>query len=457
MGVMLSKEMPAVMPQSVLERTVALNPLIPHSPSTRQIRFLELESLDALYGGAAGGGKSDALLMAAVQFAEVEGYSAIIMRRTMPDLRLPGALLDRSREWFHGKGEYNAQEHRWRFPKGSTLQFGFCEHEHDVHRYQSSEYQFIGLDEATQFTPFQIRYLFSRLRKRKAIPVPLRFRLASNPGNISHEFVKARYIDPGEEGKVYIPARLADNPGLDQGSYLRSLMELDPLTRSQLLAGNWNAVEGGRFLPAWFDNRYRQSGDVLTLAKKGDAEGKTVKVSECERFITCDPAASAKKTADYTVAGVWLRTPWNDLVMLDALRFQAALPDIVPRIVGLADKWNVSGVWVEVVAANNGVFELLKVTHLPVRRLDTLGLDKLVRATTAINYAAEGRIWLPAAGVRPGMPLDEIESELYRFTGDDKKDDHDDAVDMVSYACRVVAGGKKTFLVFAGADGRVVS
>jgi hypothetical protein len=75
---------------------------------------------------------------------------------------------------------------------------------------------------------------------------------------------------------------------------------------------------------------------------------------------------------------------------------------------------------------------------MPARKLDPLGQDKLVRATPAINLAATGRVWLPNPGVRPGMPLDDIESEWYRFTGNEKVDANDDAVDMLSYAAIVV-------------------
>ena len=190
---------------------------------------------------------SAALLMAALQFVEVPGYSALLMRRTFADLRLPGALIDRSREWLSGTdARWNAQEHRWRFPAGSTIQFGYCESESDVYRYQGSEYQFVGIDEAGQLTEMQLRYLFSRLRSTHAVPVFTRYRLASNPGGASHEYLKRRYItEPG--GRVFVPAKLADNPHLDAGQYAQSLAELDPVTRAQLLEGDWDAVESALF------------------------------------------------------------------------------------------------------------------------------------------------------------------------------------------------------------------
>jgi predicted phage terminase large subunit-like protein len=239
-----------LMPLPLLEATLGLNPYIPQAPTVPQLRFLRLECLDGLYGGAAGGGKSSALLAAALMFAEVPGYSALLLRRTFADLKLPGALIDRSHEWLAGTGaRWNSQEHRWRFPCGSTLQFGYAEHEQDVRRYQSSEFQFIGIDEGSQFTEFQLRYLFSRLRRRTSIPVPLRFRLASNPGGPGHEWIRRRYIKH-PEGRAYVPARLDDNPHIDRGQYREALAQLDPVTRKQLEEGDWDAVPGTMFTHA---------------------------------------------------------------------------------------------------------------------------------------------------------------------------------------------------------------
>ena len=201
------------MPQELLERTLVFNPYIPQLPTERQIAFLQLECLDALYGGSGGGGKSSALLMAALQYADlVPGYAALIVRRNFTDLKLPGGLLDRAHDWLKGKAHYNAQEHRWRFKSGATLQFGYADKEGDETRYHGAEFQGIFLDEAVQFTEKQIKFFFERLRRRTEIPVPLRMRLGTTPGGVSHEFLKRRYIDPGTPGKVFVPARVADNP-----------------------------------------------------------------------------------------------------------------------------------------------------------------------------------------------------------------------------------------------------
>ena len=80
-----------------------MNGLIPHVPTSRQAAFLLLNCLEAFYGGAGGGGKSDALLMAALQYADVPGYNALIIRRNLSDLALPKALMDRAHTWLRGR------------------------------------------------------------------------------------------------------------------------------------------------------------------------------------------------------------------------------------------------------------------------------------------------------------------------------------------------------------------
>src|SRR5262249_52361933 len=132
--------------------------------------------------------------------------------------------------------------------------FGFLDTANDKYRYQSSEFQFIGFDELTQFPEDDYRYVFSRLRRLQGSPVPLRMRAASNPGGIGHDWVKQRFLIEGPAaGRVFVPARLDDNPHLDRQAYVASLRELDPVTRAQLLSGDWSVRHGGSiFRREWF-------------------------------------------------------------------------------------------------------------------------------------------------------------------------------------------------------------
>lgn len=239
--------------------TPRLNEWIPVTPTVRQSIFLLLnDSLEVLFGGAAGGGKSEALLAAAAQYVDVPNYAAIIFRRTFRDLALPGALMSRSKQWWSNTGaKWDSQNYTWRFPSGAVIQFGYMENEGDHLRYQSSEFQFVGFDELTQFEEAQYLYMFSRMRRLKSSNVPIRMRGATNPGGRGHAWVKKRWNLPsgktGTSDRIFVPSRLEDNPHLDQDVYETSMSQLSDVTYAQLRMGDWDAQAfGGRMDPNWF-------------------------------------------------------------------------------------------------------------------------------------------------------------------------------------------------------------
>jgi len=214
----------------------------PEEPSINQKVFLRTYSIEALFGGAAGGGKSSALLMAALQYVDVPGYSAILFRRTFADLSLPGALMDRFKSWMNQYDDihWNANSFIATFPSGARISFGYLNNANDYLRYKGSEFQFIGMDEVTEIRESDYRYLFSRLRRPASGPVsqiPLRMRCASNP---APNWVRQRFIVEGKsEGRIFVPSRLKDNPGIDADSYRQSLSALDPVERRRLEEGDW--------------------------------------------------------------------------------------------------------------------------------------------------------------------------------------------------------------------------
>lgn len=228
-----------------------LNKYIPHTPTPKQTAFLSLNSiLEGFYGGAASGGKSDALLMAALQYVDVPDYSALLLRRTYRELSLPSALLDRARGWLYNTdAHWSPSKYTWTFPSGSHITFGYLQHEGDVYQYDSAEFQFIGFDELTQFSESQYRFMSSRLRKKKFMPVPLRIRSASNPGGVGHLWVKDRLIKGASTAKnrFFIPAVKEDNPHVDQESYDQALDMLDEITRRQRKYGDWDAEFAGSY------------------------------------------------------------------------------------------------------------------------------------------------------------------------------------------------------------------
>jgi hypothetical protein len=191
--------------------------------------------------------------MTALQFVEqASNYSAIIFRRTHQDLKLEGALIPRSHEWLgNTDATWNGQDKKWTFPSGATLTFGYLKYEKHKYRYQSSEFQFIGFDELTQFEEQQYTYLFSRLRRLENTSIPLRMYSASNPGNIGHQWVKKRFKTQSKPSRAFIEATIEDNPHLRTEEYKRSLDELDDEKKEQLLEGDWDSFSGAYFGDLW--------------------------------------------------------------------------------------------------------------------------------------------------------------------------------------------------------------
>jgi hypothetical protein len=220
--------------------------------------FLASGETDVLYGGAAGGGKSYAMLIDPLRFAHRAAHRGLIIRRSMPELR---ELIDKSRELYPKAfpgAKYKEVEKLWIFPSGAKIEFGFLERDADVYRYQGQAYSWIGFDEITHLpTEFSWNYLASRLRTTDP-EIETYMRCTANPGGSGAHWVKKRYIDPsppnesfrGEDGltRKFIPARLDDNPYLaEDGRYEQMLNALPPTQRQQLLEGNWDVAEGAAF------------------------------------------------------------------------------------------------------------------------------------------------------------------------------------------------------------------
>jgi predicted phage terminase large subunit-like protein len=280
--------------RALLAATVLDNPYCKQKPTAKQAEFLVRPELEALYGGAAAGGKSSALLMAGLQYVEIPDYSALILRRTYSDLALPGAIMDRSFDWLRETdAHWRDKDKTWDFPSGATLTFGYLENDKDRYRYQSSEFQFVGFDELTQFSDTQYTYLFSRLRRLKNHDVPIRMRSASNPGGIGHDWVKARFIPPSDISRIFIGAKLDDNPHIDRLAYEESLSKLDYVTREQLRNGDWGITESGGM---FFEPK-------LYPIKNPDFK-KDIDLRNCEVYAACDPSEGG---SDFAAIGAVIK------------------------------------------------------------------------------------------------------------------------------------------------------
>lgn len=210
---------------------------------------------EVLYGGAVGGGKSSGLLTAALRFVHRKGYRALLLRRTYAELAKGEGLIPLSHEWLGPTdARWNEQRKTWTFPSGATIEFGHVQHEEDKHAYQGAAYQFVGFDELTHFTETIYAYIgLSRQRRRRSLSdVPVQTYASANPGGVGHLWVRKRFIDPtpqelAENSRLFIPAKLRDNPGLDAEEYELRLEQLPPALRAQLADGDWGAFEGAAY------------------------------------------------------------------------------------------------------------------------------------------------------------------------------------------------------------------
>jgi hypothetical protein len=245
-----------------------------YAPTERQMVAHRLFADELLYGGAAGGGKSRWLRAEVLAtLLRFPGASGVIFRRTFPDLaRADGHILSLLSEIPPGMGKYNATEHVWTFTNGSRLELAHLQRDADVLKYQGASYAVAAFDELTQFSEFQYRYLLSRLRVAGRLRDDMaaagwrpRVLAAANPGGPGHGWVKARFIDPARPGvvwrptptedeprpgtRVFVSAKLTDNPHLDAG-YADRLAALPSDERRALLEGDWDVFSGQRFT-AW--------------------------------------------------------------------------------------------------------------------------------------------------------------------------------------------------------------
>lgn len=231
------------------------------------------------YGGAAGGGKSDAFLaLSLILCFAYPGLSVSYFRRKYSELEGPEGVIERSKTLFSALGSYNDGKHRWVFPNGSKIYFRHVHNETDKHAYQSQAFNLLLLDEATHFTWSIVDYLITRNRA-PSMPGYYPFAaMASNPGNIGHGWYsglfditdhsggddgahnqkKHRLTANGKYEDIYfVPARLEDNAILmrNDPDYERKLTDRDPDLAQALRYGNWQTFSGMVF-KAWQRSRH---------------------------------------------------------------------------------------------------------------------------------------------------------------------------------------------------------
>lgn len=250
-----------------------MNITFDYAPTVKQQAFHNSIADEALYGGAAGGGKSYAIcwdaFMRCLHYPSTHAY---LFRRTYPELEM---TLVRTMQRIVPKelGTYNAGMHEMRFINGSVAHFCHLSNEGEgLLKYQGAEIHWLYFDELTHFSKAMYDYLRTRLRAEKRLGIVPCVRSASNPGGPGHAWVKQRFVDSTEVGaKVlkmpvksevlgktevrliqYIPATVMDNPYITQ-DYVLELEQKPRALREALLLGKWDAFDGQAF-PEFVDD-----------------------------------------------------------------------------------------------------------------------------------------------------------------------------------------------------------
>jgi len=427
-----------------------LNKYIPIIPTPKQAAFLSLSNIrEVFYGGACGGGKSVALLAASLQFVEFAGYNAILFRKTFAELELPEALMDLASQWlfpFRKSHEihYSDIKKRYTFPSSATLNFGYLDKFGDRLRYQSASFHFAGFDELSHFEEQDYRYLFSRVRRTKkleSLEVPLRIRAASNPGGPGHEFVKKRFLIEGpSKGRIFIPAILDDNPYLDKESYIENLNELDPLTRAQLLLGDWNISGGGKvFKREWFE----------IISRLPEVKYYVPTVRYWDLAATEKGQGKRGYQPAYTV-GLRMKR-YKDFFLIDDIRrFQKNPNDVESEILSTA-VMDGKGVeqWMETEPGSSGL-KVIKDYEKLLRKFTFRGQkesgSKVLRATKSAADAGNGKIKL-LQGIWNTDFLDEVDffpDSHFKDQVDALSGAHDKLNNFASYKIIPIAVGQET-------------
>lgn len=444
-----------------------------------QEAFLASSADIAIYGGAAFGGKTFALLLEAVRHTDKKGFGGVIFRRTTKQVTNEGGLWDTSEDIYPEMGaKPSASELRWTFPAGTALTFAHLEHEKSKYNWQGSQVAFIGFDELTHFTAGQFWYLLSRNRNRADNGVRPYVRATCNPdpdsfvaeliawwidqetgyaipersgvvrwfirrNNTLHwgdTSVELRERFPGGQPKslTFIASSFQDNKiGLDRDpGYMANLEAMPTVERERLKFGNWKVKPsaGDYFRKGYF-----------TIVDQAPAHAQRIRY--WDRAAT-EPNES-NPDPDWT-AGVKLALADDGYYYVEHVeRFRGTPGKVTKSIRSLAEQdGNRVAVGIEQDPGQAGKFEAETYVRLLagyiVFAVPPQG-DKETRASPASVQAERGRIRI-VRGTWNAAFLDELESF--------PKGSHDDQVDAFSGAFNQLTGNPRIPVEFQSSGER---
>ncbi len=329
--------------KAILQKCVYENPYIPFNPFPKQAEMILATEKEVLIGGAAGGSKSTSLLMRALFYVQDDAneYHALILRRTLSDLKRKGALIHKASQWLNRKEvqnnasikpKWDGTEHSWTFPNG---------------------------------------YMRSRVRKTKDNRLPTQLMASSNPGKRGNKWVRERFIEKIDEDIQdksqirFISSSYLDNIYLDRNDYEEYLMGLDRVTREQLMNGNWYAsVKGHLFDESDFHiishDEYMKI-PIIRIIRYWDLAATEVLNDDALR--NSDP--------NYTAGVLLAKDLSGNIYILDSYEFQLESRNLINEILNTAARDKSDVQYIELDGSTGKNFGLLIIDELNRRGFTT--------------------------------------------------------------------------------------
>ena len=457
---------------------------LPIKPHPRQLEFLLLECEEKLLGGAAGGGKTEALLMWLAEGIRIPGYTGGIWRRYETDITEGNnSIIAKSSKLYPALGG-KLVGMEWRFTSGAKILMAGIAFDKSVLSAQGKEYQRIAFDELTHFTERMYDFIYTT-RMRKVVDFPIKCGAASsaNPGGPGHDWVKQRFITSeainfvkqlekdqptpantvfwvansitGKQPDIaYIPSRAVDNPTLDLDDYMRRMKKnKNPVDLARMMNGDWSIAPEGQVKAEWLRYFSMRGQIIQLLISRKDNTGE-MKVSndilvefderECQRFATMDTAGGKEinlefkgKQTSWTVVAIWDRKWLGDseiLLLRHVWRDKLGITEVMDKLIELHEQWKPSKIRVENETMGPHLYNMLR-GKLPIDTVSHEGKDKLARATPMLNMFEQGLIYLPLFN---NTWRQVYESELLSWQG--IEGETNDQIDVSAYAATECGG-----------------